>query len=81
MRHDDIPVLLQNREGDEKMEAAAQVICPEDFPEMKDVRPLEFALVPDQEHAEEEEKVGAVCFLEVLIQLGVHKVNKIVESK
>lgn len=42
------------------MEVAGQVVGPESFPETKDIGPFEFTLVPNQEHPEEEEKVGAI---------------------
>lgn len=74
-------MLLQNRQRDEEMEVAAQMIRPEGFPQPQNVRPLELALVPDEEHAEEEEEVGGVCFLEVEVEGGVHELDEVVEGE
>lgn len=63
--HDDVAVFFEDGEGDEEVEAAGEVVGPEGFPEAQDVGPFELALVPDEEHAEEEEKVGRVGGLEV----------------
>ena len=63
------------------MELAAVVVCPEGFPEAKNVCPREFALVPDEEHAEEKEEVGGVCGLEVEVKGWVHQLDELVESE
>lgn len=65
MLHDDVSVFFQNGKRDEEVEVAAEEIGPEGFPQAQGVDPFEFALVPDEEHAEKEEKVGGVGGLEV----------------
>lgn len=42
---------------------------------------MEFALVPDEQHAEEEEEVGGVCFLEVEVEGWVHELDEVVEGE
>lgn len=81
MIHDDIAMLFENGQGEEEMEAAGEIICPERFPETENVRPFEFALVPDNQHAEEKEEVGAVGGLEVQVELGVHELNEVVDGE
>lgn len=77
--HNDIAMLLQYGEGDEEVEAAAEEVGPEALPQAQDVGPVELALVPDEQHAEEEEEVGAVGGLEVGVQPGVHELDEVVE--
>ena len=53
-------------EGDEEVEAAAVGSRSRAISQRRsDIGPLELALVPDEEHAEEEEEVGRVGALEV----------------
>lgn len=42
---------------------------------------MKFALVPDEQHAEEEEEVGGVCGLEVEVEGGVHELDEVVEGE
>jgi len=42
---------------------------------------LKFALVPDEQHAEEEKKVGGVGGLEVEVEGGVHELDEVVERE
>lgn len=81
MIHNDIPMFLKNGQGEEEMEAAGEVVCPQGFPETEDVCPFELALVPDEKHAEEEEKVGAVGGLQVQVELGVHELDEVVNRE
>lgn len=66
--HDDIPMLLKYGQCDKKMKVAAQEICPQALPQSKYICPQEFALVPDKQHAEEEEEVGRVGTLEMKVK-------------
>lgn len=68
--HDDITMFLENGQRNEQMEAAGEIICPECLPETKDISPFKLALVPDQQHAEEEKEVGAISGLQMQIELG-----------
>ena len=63
------------------MELAAHEVGPERFPEAKDVGPLKFALVPNEQHAEEEEKVSRVSRLKVKVEGRVHQLDEMVESE
>ena len=63
------------------MKVAAQVVCPERFPQAKHICPFKFTLVPDEQHAEEEEEVGRVCGLEVKIKGWIHELNEVVKSQ
>ena len=58
MLEDDVTVLLEDRHGDEQVEVGAVVVRPEVLPQAQDIEPVEFALEPYQQHAEEEEEVG-----------------------
>lgn len=60
MRHNDVAMFLQNRQGDEDVKVAAQVIRPETLPESKYVGPFKLPLIPDEKHAEEEKEVGGI---------------------
>lgn len=62
------------------MELAAQVIGPQHLPQAEDIIPWEFPLIPDEEHAEEEEEVGGVCRLQMCVQLRVHELYKMIEG-
>ena len=42
------------------MKATGKIVRPKDFPEMQHIHPGKLALVPYQQHAEEEKEVGAV---------------------
>lgn len=79
MRHDDVAVLLEDRKRDEDVEVGAVVVGPQRLPQTQNVSPLELALVPDKQHAEEEEEVGRVGRLEVEVQLRVHELHEVVE--
>ena len=63
------------------MKLTAHEIRPEPLPQAQDIRPLEFTLVPDEQHAEEEEEVGRVGGLEVQVELGVHELDKVVKGE
>lgn len=63
------------------MEAAGQIVCPLGLPETKNIWPLELPLIPHQQHAEKEEKVGAVGRLEVQIQLRIHQLYQMVKRQ
>lgn len=81
MIHDDVAVLFQNPQGNEQMETARKIVCPERFPETQYVGPFKFPLVPDKEHSEEEEKVGAVRGLQMEVELRVHKLDEVVNGE
>lgn len=81
MIHDDITMFFKNGQCEKEMEAAGEIICPKGFPETEDVCPFEFALVPYDQHAEEEEKVCAVGRLEVQVELGVHELDEVVNGE
>lgn len=81
MVHDDIAMFFENGQGEEEMEAAGEIVCPKGFPETEDVRPFKFALVPNDQHTEEEEKVGAVGGLEVQVELRIHELDKMVDGE
>ena len=57
------------------MELAAEEIRPEGLPKMQDVGPGELALVPDEQHAEEEEEIGGVSRLEVEVENGIQELD------
>ena len=63
------------------METTTQIIRPQRLPQTQRIRPFELALVPDQQHAEEEEEIGRVGRLQVQIEFGVHKLYEVVESE
>lgn len=75
MVHDDVSVLLQDRQCDEQVETAGVVICPQRFPQSKNVPPFKFALVPYQKHTEKEEEIRAVGGLEVKVELRIHELD------
>src|SRR5690349_14556447 len=79
--HDDIPVLLENGHRDEDMIVGAHVIGPEALPEPEHVEPLKLALVPDEEHAEEEEKVGTLGLLEMKVELRVEQLHQLIQRQ
>lgn len=81
MVHDDIAMFFKNGQGEEEMEAAGEIICPEGLPETEDVCPFEFALVPYDQHAEEEEKVGAVGGLKMKVELWIHELDEVVDGE
>ena len=62
------------------MEVGGCIVSPEGFPETQDVQPGEFALVPDEQHAEEEEKVCGVDALEVQVEFWVEELDEVVEG-
>lgn len=79
--HDHVAVFLEDGESNEQVEIAGQVVGPEGLPETKDVGPLEFTLVPNQEHPEKEEKIGAVCRLQVEVKLRVEQLQEMIQSE
>lgn len=79
MIHNHIAVFLQDAQCHKEMEATGQIVRPQGFPQTQHVRPLEFPLVPDQQHAEEEEEVGAFGRLQVKVELRVHELHEMVE--
>ena len=81
MLHDNVAVLLQDRERDEQVEVGAEVVRPQALPEPQRIGPLELALVPDEQHAEEEEEVGRVGGLEVHVELRVHELHQVVQGE
>ena len=81
MLHDDLPMLLQDRQRNEQMEVAAHIIRPQALPQPQHVRPFKFAFVPDEQHAEEEEKIRRIGFLEVEIEGGVHELDEVIEGE
>ena len=58
--HDDIPVFFQDRQRNEQVEIAREMVCPQRLPESEDITPVKLTLIPYQKHAEEKEKVRAV---------------------
>lgn len=60
------------------MEIAAQVVGPKTFPEPQRICPIELTLVPDKQHAKEEEEICGVCRLEVHVEFGVHELNEMI---
>ena len=62
------------------MEVGRCVVSPEGFPETQDVQPWEFALVPDEQHAEEEEEICGVDALEVEVEFWVEELDEVVEG-
>lgn len=79
--HNDISVLLENGQSNEEVETTGQVIRPQDLPEVQHVQPRELALVPDEQHAEEEEEVGGISALEVQVKFWVHELDEVVERE
>lgn len=77
--HDDIAVLLQDRDRDEEVELRTQVIRPQPLPQSQHVAPFELALVPDEQHAEEEEEIGRVGRLEVEVEGRVEELDELVQ--
>lgn len=63
------------------MKIAAQEVGPEGFPESEHIDPFEFALVPDEQHSEKEEKVGRVGALEVEVEVWIHELDKVIECE
>lgn len=78
--HDNIAVSLEDSQCKEKMELSTEEVRPEPFPESQHVHPVELSLVPYQDHSEKEEEVGAVGALEMIPQLRVHELNKLVQG-
>lgn len=62
------------------MEICRSIVSPEGFPESQDVQPGEFALVPDEQHAEEEEEVCRVDALKVEVEFWVEELDEVVEG-
>lgn len=81
MLHNYIAVFLKNRKCYEKVKITAQPVGPESFPQTEDIGPFEFALVPDKQHAKEEEKVGGVGGLEVQVEGWIHELDEMIKSK
>lgn len=79
MLHDDIAVFFQDGQRDEEVEAAAEPVGPQRLPQTQHVDPFELALVPDEEHAKEEEEVGRVGGLEVEVEFRVHELDEVVK--
>lgn len=63
------------------MKVATQEVGPEGFPESEHIYPFEFALVPDEQHTEEEEKVGRVGTLEVEVEVRIHELDEVIECE
>ena len=81
MVHDYISMLLKYGQGNEQMELAALEICPQSFPQPKDVWPVEFTFIPNKEHPEEEEKVGRVGRLKVKVESRVHELDQVIQGQ
>ena len=81
MVHDDITVLLQNRQSDENVKVRAEEVGPQTLPHAQDVFEGELALEPDEGHAEEEEEIRAVEFFEVLVECRVEELAEVVERE
>ena len=79
MRHDDISMLLQNREREEDVEVCAVVVGPQGFPKAQAVGPFHLALVPDEQLAEEEEEICGFGFLEMFVEFRIHELDKMVQ--
>jgi hypothetical protein len=80
MLHNDFPVFFEYGDCDEQVEVCGEIVGPEAFPETQDIGPLELALVPDEEHAEEEEEVCGVDGLEVEVKFWVEELDEVVEG-
>ena len=72
-------MLLQDRQGDKQVKLRREVVGPQQLPQPQDITPVELALVPDEQHAEEEEEVGRVGGLEVQVELWVEELDELVE--
>lgn len=81
MRHNNIPMFLQNRKCNKDVKVRTIHIGPERFPETEYVWPFKLAFIPYEQHAEEEEKVGRIGFLEVEIEFWVHELDEVVKSE
>jgi len=62
------------------VEVGGCIVSPEGFPEAQDVQPGKFALVPDEQHAEEEEEVCRVDALKVQVEFRVEELDEVVEG-
>lgn len=80
MLHNHISVFFENGNGDEEVEVCREVVGPEAFPQTQHVQPGELALVPDEQHAEEEEKVCRVDGLEVEVKFWVEQLDEVVQG-
>ena len=80
VRQDGVAVRLEDGAGDEQVEVAREVVGPETLPQAQHVGPGELALVPDEQHAEEEEEVGRVGGLQVQVELRVEELHELVEG-
>lgn len=81
MIHNHIAVFLQDAHGHKEMETTGQIVGPQGFPQTEHVGPFKLPLVPDQQHAEKEEEVGAIGGLQVEVELGVHQLHEMVERE
>jgi len=80
MLHNNIPMLFQNCKRNKQVKLTTHEIRPQAFPKAEYIGPFEFTLVPDEQHAEEEEKVGRIGGLKMQVQRWVHKLNEVVEG-
>lgn len=63
------------------MKITAQEIGPQHLPKMQNISPRELPFIPNQQHPEEEEKVGRIRALEMQVKLRVHELHEMIERE